>query len=64
MLNTYHRLNLHIYASDRTVVRAALRKIKRKARHDRALRKLRHEWLREMLAYHAKARNLAQTFRL
>ena len=64
MFGTYQRLNVHVYASDYEVIRRALRKLKRKGRYDRKHREARHAFLRQMLAYHAKARKLVHAYRL
>lgn len=56
MYGTYCRLRVHVAATDREVIRAALRKLKPSARKGRAKREARHAFLREMLAYHHNAR--------
>lgn len=58
MYGTYCRLNLPVWASDREVIRAASKKLKRRFRHDRKRRDVRHEFYRNMLQYHADAREL------
>jgi hypothetical protein len=64
MFATYQRLGVHIYASDREVIRAASRKLKRSVRFARKHRKARHAFYRQMLRYHLKARKLARAFAL
>jgi hypothetical protein len=64
MLGTYHRLGVHICASDIEVIRKARLKIAEKHRKGREMRKARHEFYRVMLGYHEDARNLAIEFRL
>lgn len=61
---TYCRLGVHIYASNVEVIRAARRKLKHHALHDRAYRKSRHELYRAMLKEHRAARKLARQFAL
>jgi hypothetical protein len=36
MLGTYHRLNVHIYVSNLTVIREARKKLAKSARHARS----------------------------
>jgi hypothetical protein len=64
MLGTYERLGVSIWSRDIAVIRAARRKIKRKARRDRALRDARHAFYKVMLKHHYKARELATYWRL
>ena len=64
MFGTYQRLGVHIYASDMEVIRAARRKLQRKARRDPALKTKRKAFYRQMLAYHRHALNLARAFHL
>lgn len=56
--NTYLRLNLHVSATSREVLRAAQRKLKPEFRYDRLLRGQRHAFYREMLQHHRDAQNL------
>ena len=56
-VSTYNRLNLHVSASPRQVIRAARTKL-RPAGKSRAQRGARHIYLRDMLSYHADARAL------
>ncbi|CAB4124980.1 hypothetical protein UFOVP62_48 [uncultured Caudovirales phage] len=55
---TYNRLNLHVNASAIDVIRAARKRIMRKARRDPALRDKRHEFFRAMIEHHKAARGL------
>ena len=57
MLGTYQRLGLHVMASNREVIRAARRKL-RKAALRRTFRRSRHQFLRDMLRVHARERKL------
>lgn len=53
----YLRLELHVSASDRDLVRKALRRmVIPSARYARDNREVRHEWLRDLLAEHHDAR--------
>jgi peptide subunit release factor 1 (eRF1) len=62
---TYHRLDVHVYASNREVITKASRKIlSPKARFDRKVRHARHAFYRELLEIHANARDLVTHFRL
>ena len=64
MFGTYCRLNVHVFASWRTVVRAANTKIAEKCRRGPAFRAERKRFYRQMLDYHRDARALVQEFRL
>jgi hypothetical protein len=64
MLATYQRLGVHIYASNRAVIKAAQRKIARKYRTSRKVRTQRHAFYREMLRHHKHERALAAAFNL
>ncbi len=64
MYGTYLRLGVTVWASDRTVIRAARRKLARSARRDPAKREARKRFYREMLEHHANAQRLAGEFRL
>jgi hypothetical protein len=57
MFSTYLRLNLPVWATSRDVIRATYGRLNPHAR-GRDYRDLRHEILRDMLAYHAQARAL------
>jgi hypothetical protein len=58
MFGTYNRLRVHVLASDLAVIKAASRKLARKARYARAQRNNRHAFYRAMLKEHAAARAL------
>lgn len=58
MYGTYCRLNLPVWASNREVIHAASKKLKKRSRHDRKRRDVRHKFYRNMLQYHANAREL------
>ena len=64
MLGTYHRLNVHVWSSDLTVIRAARRKLVKGVRRDRTKRTQRHAYYRAMLDYHRKAQRLCIEFRM
>lgn len=64
MLSTYHRLHLTIHATKREVIRAARKKINPSIKRDRRARAARHNFYREMLAYHTEAAELAKEFAL
>jgi len=56
MYGTYCRLDVHVHASAREVIKAARLKLKKAARTSRASRIARHAFFREMLEYHSRAR--------
>lgn len=56
LYGTYCRLNLPVWATNREVVRAARRKLKRSVRRAHKHREARHAILRELLEHHAHAR--------
>lgn len=56
--STYNRLNLHVSASAIDVIRAARKRIMKRARRDPALRNDRHAYFRAMLEHHKNARGL------
>jgi len=60
---TYERLRVHVYASNRDVIKAARGKLRKDCWHDLSYRDGRKLFYRNMLEYHAKARELAQTWR-
>jgi len=64
MESAYYRLDMHVYASNLEVIRAARRRIKRSARCSRAFRLQRHRYYRAMLTHHAEARELVRHFAL
>ena len=64
MYGTYLRLGITVHDGWRTVVRAAARKLKSRARRDPTLRVERHRFYRQMLAYHDQAQEIVRTWRL
>lgn len=64
MYGTYLRLDVTVWDSDRAVIRAARRKLKRSAQRDAAKREARKHFYREMLEHHANAQRLVAEFRL
>ena len=64
MFAFYERLNMHVYASNREVIKAASRKLKRSARYSREYREARHVFYTGILKHHAAARSLVQEWRL
>ena len=64
MYGTYLRLDVPVWASDHTVIRAARRKLARSARRDPAKRDARKRFYREMLEHHANAQRLVAEFGL
>lgn len=58
MYGTYLRLGLHVSDSDIAVIRAARRKLKPKARRDREVRQMRHDFYRMMIRHHKESRDL------
>lgn len=56
MYGTYCRLHLPVWATDREVIRAAHRKLKRSVRRAHKHREVRHSILRELLEHHTRAR--------
>lgn len=64
MYATYLRLDIHVWASDRAVIRAAWRRLDRSALGDRARRDARKRFYREMLRHHADTRQFVAHFRL
>lgn len=61
---TYRRLGVHIYASNREVIRAAQKKLHPIFHYDRDVREQRHRFYREILSQHHQARAIAEEFRL
>jgi hypothetical protein len=59
----YHRLNVHVYASDKEVLRAVRARLKPIAL-TRKFRRERHAIFRRVLLDHRKARALVRRFRL
>jgi len=64
MYGTYLRLNVMVWASNRTVIRAARGRLARSARCDPAKRQVRKRLYREMLEHHANAQRVVTEFRL
>jgi hypothetical protein len=61
---TYQRLNLHVGASNREVIKAASKKLKPKVRYAFMHREARHQFYRDMIAHHNMARDLVRQWRL
>lgn len=59
MFGMYLRLHLHVSASDRAVIRAARQMVHPMFRNAWMARGERHRFLRQMLAYHRHAQNMA-----
>ncbi|MGB3833310.1 MAG: hypothetical protein WA975_15785 [Mesorhizobium sp.] len=64
MYSTYLRLDIMVWDSDRSVIRAARRRIASSARRDPHKRDARKRFYRDMLRHHADARKLVVHFRL
>lgn len=64
MYGTYLRLDVTVWASNRTVIRAARRKLAQSARCDPSKREVRKRFYREMLEHHVNAQRLVAEFRL
>jgi hypothetical protein len=64
MLATYQRLGVTIYDSNRAVIKAARRKLKRKYRFARKYRHARFAFYREMMRHHKDECRLAGYFHL
>lgn len=64
MYATYLRLDILVWDSDRSVIRAARRKLARSARRDPAMRDARKRFYRDMLRHHADAQRLVAQFSL
>ena len=64
MYATYLRLDLHVHAGWRAVIRAAAKKLGRGARRDPAKRCTRKQFYREMLSHHRAAQHIVHRFRL
>ncbi len=52
MYGTYCRLNLHVLASNRALIKAASRIIRPEFRYSRESRAERHKFYRQMIEYH------------
>lgn len=63
-VGTYNRLRVHVSASDRTVIRAARRKIARKHRRTREHAEGRKHFYREMLRLHHNWQDMCREFRM
>ncbi|MBB4020099.1 MULTISPECIES: hypothetical protein [Alphaproteobacteria] len=64
MYATYLRLDVLVWDSDRTVIRAARRKLAQSAQRDPAVRDARKRFYRKMLRDHADAQQLVVHCRL
>lgn len=64
MYGTYLRLNVHVYASNMEVLRAARKKLAKKFRCDRSVRDERHKFYRKMLEYHRELQQIALDWNL
>lgn len=60
----YLYLNIHVWDSNRTVIRVARRKMASHDRRDPGKRDARKRFYREMLAHHANDQELVAYFRL
>ena len=58
MYSTYCRLNVHVLASDITVIREVRKRLRREVLWDRSARESRHKIYKLMLAEHKDAREL------
>ena len=64
MYGTYLRLDVTVHDSWRAVVRAAARKLTRRARRDPRHREARKRFYRWMIDHHRQTQNLVLTWRL
>jgi hypothetical protein len=64
MFGTYQRLRVPVWATNREVIKAANRKIKRECRRGLKYRGPRHAMYLALLEHHANARNLCRHFKL
>jgi hypothetical protein len=64
MYGTYLRLDITVHDGWRAVVRAASRKLTRKARRDPERRAARKQFYRQMLDYHRQAQKIVAIWRL
>lgn len=64
MYGTYCRLNVHVWAKNGEVIRAASRKIAAEHRHSLEKREERKKFYRIMLQHHKEAQELCLEFRL
>lgn len=60
-MGTYHRLGVHVGASNRTVIRSLWRKMAAHCKHERKYREARHKAYADILACHESARLEALT---
>lgn len=58
MFGTYCRLGVHVHASNRTLIKAIVARLKRPLLRDRAGRARRHALYRALMVEHADARAL------
>lgn len=63
MYAQYQRLGLHVYASNREVVKAAHKMLSPKGKSF-SQRQARHNWLRQILQYHKEEKQLCKDFHL
>jgi hypothetical protein len=61
-VGTYHRLNVSVHASNRDVIRAARRKIRKSLRRNQSFRAARKDFYRRMIALHIEAQRLFRTW--
>lgn len=64
MLGTYNRLNVPVWSSALTVLRAARRVLVVRMRQSRKFRTQRHAYYRAMLGYHHRAQALCIEYRM
>jgi hypothetical protein len=64
MYGTYLRLDITVHDGWRVVLRAASRKLNRKALRDPTRRAARKKFYRQMLAHHRQAQEIVATWRL
>jgi hypothetical protein len=64
MYGTYLRLDITVHDGWRAVVRAASRKLTRRARRDPEHRTARKQFYRQMLEYHRQAQEIVATWQL
>lgn len=62
--STYRRLRVPVWATDREVIAAALKKVRKAHRRRRASREGRHEYLRAILTHHHRERAFCLRHRL
>ena len=64
MYGTYLRLDINVHDSWRTGIRAASRKLSRRARRDPAHRAARKQFYRAILNFHRQAQEVVRHWRL